>query len=78
MVRAPGGLVTRVGKVPGNVGAVRSAGGMSDVDSALDDVVPLVVLSPGSPMSVVDNRTLGYEVLVEADVVAATCGGSGR
>jgi hypothetical protein len=57
-LRVPGGLVTRVGNVPGKVGAVRSAGGISEVDVGLDEVV-LVVLSPGSPMSVVDNRTLG-------------------
>ena len=56
----PGGWVTRVGKVPGNVGATRSDGGTSE-DGVLDvgDDVPLVVLSPGNPISVVDSRTLG-------------------
>lgn len=54
--------MTRVGKVPGGKvgGATRSDGGTSDVVSVLEDVVLLVVLSPpGSPISVVDNRTLG-------------------
>jgi hypothetical protein len=46
------------------------------VAPALDDVVPLVVLSPGSPMSVVDRRTLGYDVVVEPEVVFATWGAS--
>ncbi|GAA2775667.1 hypothetical protein GCM10010533_11480 [Mycolicibacterium pallens] len=57
--RVPGGWVTRVGKVPGKVGATRSDGGTSDVVSVLEAVVLLVVLSAGSPISVVDNRTLG-------------------
>ena len=76
MPRVPGALVTRVGNVPGKVGATRSDGGISD-DGVPDDVVLLVVLS-GSPISVVDSRTVGYEVLVDdAEVVFATCGAWG-
>mgnify|MGYP001806134959 CR=1 FL=1 len=70
--------MTRVGKLPGKVGATRSDGGTSEEGTALDGVVPLVVLSPGRPMSVVDSRTVGYEVLVDdAEVVFATCGAWG-
>ncbi|BBX10339.1 hypothetical protein MAIC_51420 [Mycolicibacterium aichiense] len=73
----PGGWVTRVGKVPGNVGATRSDGGMVDWSLVVVGVVLLVVLSPGSPISVVESRTLGYDVLVDPAVVFAMCGASG-
>lgn len=70
--------MTRVGNVPGNVGAVRSAGGMADWSLVVVGV-PLVVVSPGRPISVVDSRTGGYEVDVEPVVVLPpTWGGAGR
>ena len=61
----PGGWVTRVGKVPGNVGAT-AGGGLVDVDGvSVPDVVDegvvlllLVALSVGRPMSVVDTCTV--------------------
>ncbi|HTY27988.1 MAG TPA: hypothetical protein VMD51_07560, partial [Mycobacterium sp.] len=81
----PGGWVTRVGNVPGNVGAVAGGGGSDDVGVSVPDdedgvvlLVPLVVLSVGRPMSVVERRTVVYVVDEPEVVVAAKCGGSGR
>ena len=56
-----GGEVTRVGKVPGNVGATAFDGvvdgdGAPDVGDSLPDVELLpVVVSAGRPMSVVES-----------------------
>lgn len=73
-------MVTRVGKVPGKVGAtaVDGVGGPVVVDAELD-VVLLDGVSVGSPMSVVESCTLVvYDVELPVGVVALKWGTSGR
>jgi hypothetical protein len=71
MMWEPGGVVARVGKkVRGKAGA--SDGETWDGAWPPGKIMPLGMLPLGAPMSVVDNRTLGYDVAVEAELFATT------